>query len=550
MAVRKTGRAKDRARYTIHLEPLSPGIDYRVHNNTLENLTRGIVERVFRVKGPDGKLTSPPEPEPGAWEALRIERFFTRRNLSAYRISRQEFVELCPARKRKVYSDAVDSLQRKPLTHRDAYVSTFGKKEKINFSEKPDPPMRVIQPRKPRYNVEVGRYLKPIEHKVYHLLDYVFDRPRAGRDRPSSESGSKVEYPSIMKGYNAAQVAKHVISKWKACRKPVAFVLDANRFDQHVRQAALKFEHRTYAQFFSPGDRGDLLHLLRMQLRNKCFARCPEGLVKYTTDGCRMSGDMNTALGNVVLMCSMLYEVLTEVGLVAGVHYHLVNNGDDSTIIFDMAFPLCRRLGIDGIQKQFASCLRFGFTVRVDKICYRLQEVVFCQTHPFETAEGPLMVRAVPQCLAKDTVCLLPIHDREGYFKWLSAVGQCGMSIAGGLPVLDSFYRCLLRLGGGDAGGVFQSNLFADSGFFQLGKGMARSSREPTPEERVQFYYAFGVTPDIQRWVEHYYDNYDPEWVTKPSLHVLPTSSDSESPKSEFPVSRDPIFSPLQFLQA
>jgi hypothetical protein len=51
----------------------------------------------------------------------------------------------------------------------------------------------------------------------------------------------------------------------------------------------------------------ELAELLKWQLQNKGFARTIDGLIKYSVEGCRMSGDMNTALGNCTIMCALVY---------------------------------------------------------------------------------------------------------------------------------------------------------------------------------------------------------------------------------------------------
>jgi hypothetical protein len=73
-----------------------------------------------------------------------------------------------------VYQRAVDSLRSEPVRRDDARIKPFVKAEKINVSKKPDPCPRLIQPRSPRYNVEVGVYLKPLERLVYRAIAKVW----------------------------------------------------------------------------------------------------------------------------------------------------------------------------------------------------------------------------------------------------------------------------------------------------------------------------------------------------------------------------------------
>lgn len=108
----------------------------------------------------------------------------------------QEFPGLYQARRRTIYQKAVDSLLTKRVACNDSYLSTFLKAEKINFTAKPDPAPRIIQPRLPRYNVMVGRYLKPLEHKIYKALQQL--------------SGDVV----VSKGLTIDEIGQCIYRKW------------------------------------------------------------------------------------------------------------------------------------------------------------------------------------------------------------------------------------------------------------------------------------------------------------------------------------------------
>jgi len=150
---------------------IGPNIRFGVHNNTLANLRRGLVERVFNVER-NGELEPVAVPEAGVYHQVlgKITSRLLRYVPFSTPCPLEDFPKLYQGRKRTIYQNAVDSLFVKPLTKQDGYLSTFLKAEKINFSKKPDPAPRVIQPRLPRYNAVVGRYLKPLEHRIYDAL--------------------------------------------------------------------------------------------------------------------------------------------------------------------------------------------------------------------------------------------------------------------------------------------------------------------------------------------------------------------------------------------
>jgi len=108
-----------------------------------------------------GELRPTPKPTPGAFG--QMSRFNSK--LSSFlpkttRLTPKEFLGFYSGRKLERYQKAVESLEMHPVREKDAWLSTFVKAEKLNITAKPDPAPRVILPRDPRYNVEVGRYLR------------------------------------------------------------------------------------------------------------------------------------------------------------------------------------------------------------------------------------------------------------------------------------------------------------------------------------------------------------------------------------------------------
>lgn len=280
-------------------------------------------------------------------------------------------------RKRTIYQNAVDSLIEKPLTRKDGYLSTFLKAEKINFTAKPDPAPRVIQPRLPRYNVIVGCYLKPLEHKIYRAL--------------AQMHGSTV----VAKGLTIDQTGRLIASKWGQFHSPVAIGIDASRFDQHVSAQALRWEHSIYNKIF---ESDELAEALKWQINNIGFARCKDGCIKYQKEGSRMSGDMNTALGNCMLMCCLIIAYLDS----KNIKYDFINNGDDAVLFLERKHQEC----LGDLPAWFE---RMGFTMVVEAPVYELEQVEFCQMRPIKLgANDVTMVRNYPSSLAKDLTCLDP----------------------------------------------------------------------------------------------------------------------------------------------
>lgn len=459
---------------------LSAPLAYGVHNNNLVNLMRGIRERVFAVEQ-GGVLVQPPRPEPGIFDAeLATEAaLLDRQAFGTTPYTTTEFVDTYVGRRRTVYEKAVESLAALPVHRGDADSKSFLKAEKINFSSKGDPAPRLIHPRDPRYNVSVGQYLKKVEHSVYYAIDGMWG------------------HRTVLKGYNAARVAGILRQKWDSFTDPVAIGLDASRFDQHVSEDALKWEHSRYLPYYVGKDRETLRELLRWQLRTKCLARADNGRVKYVVNGMRFSGDMNTGLGNCLLMSSMVRAWCRKRGIRAS----LGNNGDDCVLVLDRS--QVDQLDLTGMCRWFVT---LGFTMKVEPTVDVFERIEFCQAHPVWNGSNWVMCRNHRVAQAKDCVSIKPLDNKSVFDRWRRSVGLCGLSLTGGIPVQQEFYEAFAR---GTEKVEALTDPTLETGMAILARGMSEQYREPTPLARYSYWLAFGVTPDEQEAIEGFYRDRD-----------------------------------------
>lgn len=435
---------------------------YGVHNPSVINLVRGVAERVLYTSS-EGGLERPVQPDPEVFELLRPLRSRVLRNTrSTTVVPVEEYPQLYhDSRKRATYARAVASLETKALGRNDAIVNTFVKAEKVNFTAKPDPAPRVIQPRSARYNVHVGRYLKPFEKNMYAGFAETYG------------------YNVICKGLNAATTATQLRQNWEKYSSPVAIGLDASRFDQHVSRAALEYEHGFYNGIFQSRE---LRELLTWQLRNRGRGYCNGKKVTYTVDGCRMSGDINTSLGNCIIMSSIVLAYFEE----HGVDARLSNNGDDCVVI-------CERSQLPKMESIDAWFRRFGFKLTREAPVFDFERIQFCQTQPVLTSSGWRMVRNPFTATSKDAVSLLSWATEDEFNRWRGAISSCGLSLTRGVPFWEAYYT--------NIGGECDERAFervADSGLGYMGVGMDTSGDVITPEARYSFWLAFGLDPDMQ----------------------------------------------------
>jgi hypothetical protein len=238
----------------------------------------------------------------------------------------------------------------------------------------------------------------------------------------------------------------------------------------------------------------------------------PDGKLRTTVRGRRMSGDMNTSAGNCLIMCAMVWEYCRA----RGVRADLVNNGDDCVVFCEAAD--FRRFN-HGLNEWF---LELGFEMEVEDPVYELEKVVFCQAQPVHVGENNyVMVRQPNLCLAKDANALISCDHPLSLKSWCGEVGLAGTAAYGGIPVLDSFYKYYSRQG---TPNPKWSKSYQTRGFDYLAKGMTRRGYPVLDVTRLSFYVAFGILPEEQLCIERYYDELPnlPSGLPRPSLETSP----------------------------
>lgn len=470
---RSTGYVRPRQRTLTVMSAVHRGEHWGVHGNTFKNGLAAIGERVFLVKGANG-LEAPPTPR---------SRRYLNRTLNEFKekllthvgviqpMSTEEFVDTYVGRKRRMYENVVRELELRPLVPADVNCQCFIKDEKVNRSAKERSVPRIIQPRSARFNVEIGVLLKPMEKPIFHGVSAIFGDT------------------TVFKGLNADARGVVLWRKWKRFDNPWAIMLDASRFDQHVSREMLDWENHIEEAIC--GDRNRLKYLNHLRRSDKCYFLCQEGTICYRSRGCRKSGDMDTAMANCMTMCAMTWSFMKAIGVSK---YEYANDGDDGVLIVEKAD---RKAVLDNYKEWFEL---LGFTMKLEGESGVFEKIEFCQAHPVLTNSGAYrMVRDPRVCLSKDSIALNGCNDYESLMQQRNSVGWCGLSLAGDMPIFNSFYRHLIN---GE-----RVSRECRSGMDYLALGMDPKDAEPSDEVRESFFRAYDIAPDNQRDIELFIDN-------------------------------------------
>lgn len=315
-----------------------------------------------------------------------------------------------------------------------------------------------------------------------------------------------------------------MVDKWRRFKDPVAISLDAARFDMAVNEDLLKIEHMCYCMLASKADRTWLRSLLRKQLRNRCYARDmqAEDLVKWLVFGNRMSGDMNTALGNCLLMCLMAMYAMELLGIR---RYALLDDGDDIIVIVERCY-------LDAVVKHSPKIFEgFGMQLKVENVATKLYEVDWCQSRLMQHSQRGWIFIANWKKILTTSASGVGGQWLDDPRKVLGSVGLCLLSLYRGVPIIQNYALALIRHSEGKYLQDFsvldlyhrakvQYNVKDYASFIER---ITKVKPMPiTSNDRAAFFAAWDVYPPVQEDIERKVDAWEWNYTGKPEEPLNP----------------------------
>lgn len=446
-----------------------------------------------------------PEPTRKGLSMLRAEaRRIGRQLPSTPTMSVSSFVNHYSGKRRTRYEQAAKDLKARPLTlPRDAEISAFVKSEKFNPGGKVNPDPRMIQARNARYNIAVGVYLKPIEHELYRM------------------KSERTGLPLLAKGLCPRRRGEVIAEIWHSFQQPCAVSLDGSRWDQHIDIEVLKVEHEVYRHC---NNDPYFAELLSQQLYNNCKTF---GGWRYKAKGKRMSGDMNTALGNCLLMVLMARAYFQSIEVEA----EIFDDGDDVLVFFESA-------NLPKVKETVTDCfLQFGQEVKVENIANRLEDIVFCQSSPIKVGAGYMMVADWRKIISQSTSGTRFWSETKTRADMAYSVGQCLLALYPGVPIIQSYAVRLCAFGGKINPAIYDTDWLWKIRPLGSRVTLGELGPEPiTPETRNSFAAAYKVPQEqqmlLERMLDHwtlpleledYGDEVYGEWQWEYPLNATPT---------------------------
>lgn len=273
---------------------------------------------------------------------------------------------------------------------------------------KPEKAPRAIQYRNPVFALEQARYTKPLEKWFYHLKDE-FGTDIVGKADPFT-------------------IAQTLHAKKQHFKDPVYLLLDASKFDSCVDVLWLKLCAEFYRHMFRRPEWRRIKWLWDRTLINQ--GKSKSGIT-YRTWGTRMSGDMDTGLGNSLIMATMLKSFL----LKRNVHKHSIYvNGDDSVVIIERN-QLCQVRDMQYFKSR-------GFNMKFE-VAYDFESLEFCQARPVETDYGWSMARNPRRILSK-TTWSVNNYGRRHMRDFVHTLGLCERAASWGMPIASALATAML----------------------------------------------------------------------------------------------------------
>lgn len=500
-----------------HVNPYHPDV---------ATFSHALVGRAKLVKV-GGVYTTRPRRKHDAVYSVFKERVARMKLSEVHIMSVGEFINSRPARVRRLYQLAADSKQLESRGLRDmARLKGFLKSEKSTHSfptvdgrkEKAGRP-RGIQPRGPSFNLLLGPRTVPIERVVFHDLDAEFMPVWLG-----------THLRGVVKGLCPTDQALEMRRHWDyhGGDGHAAFMsIDMSSFDATVDDVDLLLDHFV-SQLYFPGDK-TLKRCHSMQFRNEMRAVLRDGVVKTKLGAMRMSGDMNTSLGNCIISFAMAWEIFAKHGCT------MIVNGDDVGV-FGPRRVLERLAG--GVEADY---LAYGKLAQCEPIVTVFELCEFCQTRPVCVAGTWTCTRHWDKAMDNDYAGFHKLGDWVYYLSHLHAVASCGMAVASGVPILQSLYSWGLRVGLKSK--INHSDELRQTGLWRqaMAQGGWRRAQPVAHSTRASFHRAFGITPAMQVAIELELDRMPGPSVEEVELRRTHRPDNDNIYKSQFVASSIPL---------
>lgn len=379
------------------------------------------------------------------------------------------------------YEMAYDKIRNGLLVGKmEARISAFTKAERFDVSKLEWKAPRLIEARRPEFNLEIARFLKPIEKVVYqHAIkgpDGVVTRVFAG-------------------GMTATERAKAIRKKLGCFKDGVAISVDFSRFDMHTNIRQLRSVDGLYLALLG---NSDFQRLLSYKHVNKGYTATG---ISFTSTGARMSGDMDTLLGNSIVCYCM---VASCAEYLLGNKYNLLVQGDDAIVFMEskQAHVFMERASDIFAEMGHKAVFEGGLVSDARRIR-------FCQASMVQSDGEYRMVRDPLKCVSNFGSSHKHFHNMKGGLAVLKSCALCELACNPGVPIVQQMCVSWLE----KLRYVREARLAASDEYLYRVKATTGSpsysdakAKRVTAKARSDFAVAFGISVEEQLKLERAID--------------------------------------------
>jgi len=144
-----------------------------------------------------------------------------------------------------------------------------------------------------------------------------------------------------------------------------------------------------------------------------------------------MSGDMDTGLGNSIIMWTMLTQFL----FTCSVKGSILVNGDDSVVV----------IGRKDLHKvrNMEFFKKLGFNMKFE-VAFTLHDVEFCQARPLETDYGLTMARNPMRVMGRTSYRTKRV-GKQLHRAFINTLGLCERAASWGVPIASEMATAMIE---------------------------------------------------------------------------------------------------------
>jgi len=213
-----------------------------------------------------------------------------------------------------------------------------------------------------------------------------------------------------------------------------------------------------------------------------------------------MSGDMNTALGNCLIVIAMYNAAMEGLRLDGErLKFELFDDGDDCLFF-------CEKEHLELIKVWLPWKMgTFGMKLKTESVAYSIREIEFCQLRPLWTGEKWILCRDPKKSTTVMKVALQNAHWRS--YSWVVGAGMVAKSV--GQPINQAYGKFLMRTGQSPRKPIPVTHpsfhtLLREGYVDKNGKLLKDFEGEPVTEiARTEFWRTFGISVEEQLRIEN-----------------------------------------------